>query len=72
MTYNIYVDGSYKNYGAGIGAFYSGAVTIAKEGVDEPETILTKVSSDDLISMRNVAGEICGWQYICHLRQYAR
>lgn len=58
MVYNIYVDGSYKNYGVGIGEFYSSAAVIMKEGFEEPETILSKVSNDELISMRNVAGEL--------------
>lgn len=58
MVYDVYVDGSYKNYGGDIGAYYSSAATISLQDEEKPLTILTKASSDELISMRNVAGEI--------------
>lgn len=57
MVYEAYVDGSFKEY-PGIGSFYSSAALIYPEGKKEDAIVLTKVSGDDLISMRNVAGEL--------------
>ena len=57
MYYDVYTDGSYKDYGS-LGAFYSGAATINPVGEPDRIAILTKVSNDELIAMRNVAGEI--------------
>lgn len=56
MKYIAYVDGSYKSV-PGVGEFYSSAAIIAPEG-SKQWTQMIKVSSDELISMRNVAGEI--------------
>lgn len=58
MTYDIYVDGSYKNYGGFLGAYYSAAALIVNAEDNNVVTTLTKVSNDDWVSMRNVAGEI--------------
>jgi ribonuclease HI len=58
MIYNVYTDGSYIDH-AKFGAFYSSAASIEIKGQPETLTTLTKVGNDsDLISMRNVAGEI--------------
>lgn len=57
MQYDIYTDGSYREFGD-LGKFYSGAAVIMN-GQDNHPTILTKAGCDaDIISMRNVAGEI--------------
>ena len=57
MRYEAFVDGSFKEV-KGVGAFYASAAIIAPEGSNN-WTQMTKVSCDtDLISMRNVAGEI--------------
>lgn len=56
MRYEAYVDGSFKEV-KGVGAFYASAAIIAPEGSNN-WTQMTKVSADELISMRNVAGEI--------------
>jgi len=58
MKYDVYTDGSFRDYGGDIGAFYSCAATISEHGSSQVLVTLTKVSNDDLISMRNVAGEI--------------
>lgn len=58
MTYLIYTDGSYKDYGGSIGAFYSSAAVITPEDNPDKKVVLTKVSNDEKLSMRNVAGEI--------------
>lgn len=59
MVYNVYTDGSYKDFGMPYGPFYASAATITKEGSNSELAVLTKVSNDsDLISMRNVAGEL--------------
>ena len=56
MKYIAYVDGSYKEYAGQ--KYYASAAIIAPEGTTD-WTQMTKVSCDtDLISMRNVAGEI--------------
>ena len=56
MKYIAYVDGSYKEYAGQ--KYYAPAAIIAPEGTTD-WTQMTKVSCDtDLISMRNVAGEI--------------
>lgn len=57
MVYDVYTDGSYKQVSPTV-AYYSSAATINPIGEPEKVTILTKVSNDELISMRNVAGEI--------------
>ena len=57
MDYNIFTDGSYRRV-PNVGEFYSSAATIAPVGNDDLMTVLTKVSNDELVSMRNVAGEI--------------
>ena len=57
MEYMIYTDGSYMERGK-YGNFYSSAATIAPKDFPDKMAILTKVSNDELISMRNVAGEI--------------
>lgn len=57
MHYIAYTDGSYMDV-PGYGAFYSSAATLTKEGDAKPFATLTKVANDELISMRNVAGEI--------------
>jgi ribonuclease HI len=57
MLYNIYTDGSYIDK-TEFGPFYSSAATITKEGEAKPLAALTKVGNDDLLPMRNVAGEI--------------
>lgn len=58
MTYEVFTDGSYKEF-ADYGPFFSSAATITKEGDPSSITTLVKTSNDsDLISMRNVAGEI--------------
>ena len=56
MRYEAYVDGSFKEV-KGVGAFYASAAIIAPEGSNNWAQ-MTKVSADELISMRNVAGEI--------------
>lgn len=58
MRYDVFTDGSYKDYGDGIGAFYSSAATISESGSNTVLATLTKVANDELVSMRNVAGEI--------------
>ena len=56
MKYIAYVDGSHKEYAGQ--KYYASAAIIAPEGTTD-WTQMTKVSCDtDLISMRNVAGEI--------------
>ena len=57
MIYNVYTDGSYRNV-PNVGEFYSSAATIAPADDNSKITVLTKVSSDELVSMRNVAGEL--------------
>ena len=57
MLYNIYTDGSFMSK-TEFGPFYASAATISKEGSEDKIAVLTKVSNDELISMRNVAGEI--------------
>ena len=56
MEYDVYVDGSYKEFGAV--KLYAGATLIVEKGGSEPLAALTKVGSDSYIDMRNVAGEI--------------
>lgn len=58
MKLDIYTDGSFRDYGKELGAFYSSAATISNAETGERLATLTKVANDDLISMRNVAGEI--------------
>lgn len=57
MVYNIYTDGSFKDVPV-YGGFYSGAAVIMAEGSSTPIATLTKVANDELLPMRNVAGEI--------------
>lgn len=56
MKYIAYIDGSYKSV-PGVGAYYASAAIIAPEGSTQ-WTQMVKVGNDELISMRNVAGEI--------------
>lgn len=63
MNYIAYTDGSYKNAGD-LGQFYSGAAIVAQEGTSDWVT-MTKVGSDSLVSMRNVAGEIAAVILVC-------
>ncbi len=58
MIYYVYTDGSYKDFGSEIGAFYSSAAIVYPENDPDKVTALTKVSNDDSISMHNVIGEI--------------
>lgn len=57
MLYNIYTDGSYKDIPP-YGQFYAGAAVIYDSVHDQPISLLSKVGTDELITMRNVAGEI--------------
>lgn len=57
MKYIIYTDGSYKEVPE-LGAYASAAATITRSGETEPITVLNKVFKGDMLSMRNVAGEI--------------
>lgn len=57
MDYNIYTDGSYRDV-PNVGKFYASAATIAPVDDASKMAVLTKVSNDELVSMRNVAGEI--------------
>lgn len=55
MRYIAYTDGSYKE--TPYGAVYSSAAIIGQEGSSEV-TQLTKVTSDEYVNQRNVAGEV--------------
>lgn len=57
MIYEAYVDGSYKEY-PNYGKFYSSAAILYPVAEPEKKVVLTKVGCDDIVSMRNVAGEI--------------
>lgn len=57
MIYNIYSDGSYKDV-PGFGGVYGGAACIIPEDDPNHSVILSKAGSDNLTSLRNVAGEI--------------
>ena len=75
MRYEAYTDGSFKEV-KGVGAYYASAAIIAAEGTSDWSSIV-KVSNDkDLISMRNVAGELMAVMAVCehcmnvlHLKQ---
>lgn len=56
MHYIAYVDGSYKEV-EGVGPIYGGAAIVQAEN-SYHWTSMTKAGSDELVSMRNVAGEI--------------
>lgn len=57
MQYDIYTDGSYREL-RGYGAYYAGAAVIKETNSDNVVVTLTKVGNDELLPMRNVAGEI--------------
>ena len=64
MRYEAYTDGSYKNV-TGVGEYFASAAIIAEEGSGD-WTSIVKVSNDrELISMRNVAGEIMAVMAVC-------
>lgn len=57
MVYNAFIDGSFKS--TQLGNFFGSAATIEPEDGSRTITTLTKAGNDpELLSMRNVAGEI--------------
>lgn len=64
MRYEAYTDGSYKKVN-GVGEYFASAAIIAAEGTSD-WTSIVKVSNDsEMISMRNVAGEIMAVMAVC-------
>lgn len=57
MEYVAYVDGSYKGV-QGLGEYYAGVGIIAPVGTSDWKTLTTIDNNRNLISMRNVAGEL--------------
>ena len=57
MVYNVYTDGSYKEF-PGIGGLISSAATIQEEGSDKPTEMKKVTDEPEYLKMRNVGGEI--------------